>query len=271
MTGLLGEGQWTRVFLARPQGMPAGAPSDYAVKLQRPERVDDRQAIALFAHEAKVGRAASHPNLVAILAAQIDKPPRYLVMPRLEGATARTLVRRGPLTAPLALWIARQTMQALTALHEQQWLHGDVKPENIFVARSGHVTLLDLGFSRKLGVRNDESLLAGTLRYMAPELFVGLDPIGRASDIYSLGVTLFELLTGAPPFTDKGDQEIALAHLRRPAPSPLKTAPHLGPRICHLLREMLAKEPLRRPSSEELVERLLALEIETFGERWPAA
>ena len=132
------------------------------------------------------------------------------------------------------------------------------------------MTLIDLGFAR----RGDESCLAtdrpvlGTINYIAPEMLYSARGGDFKSDIYSLGVTLFEILTGRLPFDGEDVAELALQH-RQELPGELRSlVPHLPTRAARLVHQMLAKEPLRRPSSRDTIERLTALEIETFGERF---
>ena len=268
LEGLLGAGRFTEVFAARADGSSAEQPADYALKLLKPHCAEDPRSHLLLAREAQAARDVASPHLISVLAAQTNREPRYLVAPRLLGGTLGAMLSASHhLASPIALWIARQTADALCSMHAKGWMHGDIKPENIFVARNGHVTLLDLGFARQLNAKDDRLELAGSLTYLAPEMFTVDPQPSAACDIYSLGVTLYETVTGQPPFTVESEDELALAHLREPPPNPRSLRPNLSPRLCRLLREMLAKEPLRRPSSEELVERLLDLEIDTFEDR----
>jgi len=266
---LLGEGRWTQVFAARPRDLPAGLPDDYALKLIQPALAADPVAVALLRRDAHVGQQVSHRHLLPVLAAHTSTRPYYLVMPQLEGATWRQWLSAQPAPMARALWIARQAAQALQKLHEEGWLHGDVKPSNLFVSRGGHVTLFDFGFSRRVDDAECAagSAVTGTLQYIAPEMLSRCAHITPHADIYSLGVMLYESLTGRLPFTHDCETELSLAHLRSPVPDPRVFAPHLTLRVCRLLRKLLAKEPLRRPNSSELVDWLYDLEIDTFTDR----
>jgi len=160
--------------------------------------------------------------------------------------------------------------EALDALHAAGWMHGDVKPSNTFISPNGHVTLLDLGFARCPGETGSavERCVTGTYNYIAPEMITSALGADIRSDVYSLGVMLFEMLCGRLPFEGDSLAELAIQHRQTPAPDLRRLVPQLPTGVVRLVREMLAKEPLRRPQSpRELVDRLAALEIETFSQR----
>ena len=149
LMGRVGHGQWAGVYRARPVNAPVDRPAAYAVKMLHENRQQDPVAIEMLAREAQVGRQVSHPHLIAILESQLKRAPQFLVMPWLEGATLQAYAAaRRLLDPPAVLWIARQTAEALDALDQAGWMHGDIKPSNIFLSPQGHVTLLDLGFAR---------------------------------------------------------------------------------------------------------------------------
>lgn len=270
LTKLVARGAVTQVWRAAPEGATASPPG-YAVKILRKEWEGNPYAVDLIRREALVGRRVTHPHLISILAAGTFSPPFYVVMPWLRGATlGEWLAWRARLDPPQAFWLARQTAEALGALHRAGWMHGDVKPQNIFVSPEGHVTLLDLGFAR----RTDGSetplapRLAGTGYYLAPELAAKPGRGDIRSDLYSLGVVLFEMLVGRRPFEGQGPAEILAHHRQTPAPDLRVLAPGLPEDAYRLVRQLLAKEPLRRPSEPaEVIPRLVALEISTFTER----
>lgn len=270
LTALIAVGSVTRVWRARPNGATASPPG-YAIKVLQKEWESNPHAVALIRREALVGRRVAHPHLIPVLAAGTFCPPYYVVMPWLHGATlAWWLARRPRLDPPLAFWVARQTAEALGALHRAGWLHGDVKPENIFVSPEGHVTLLDLGFARRTdgSERPASHRLAGTSYYLAPELAARVPRGDIRSDLYSLGVVLFEMLAGRRPFEGEGPAEVFEHHRQTPPPDLRLLAPGLPEDAYHLVRQLLAKEPLRRPADPaEVAARLVALEIATFTER----
>ncbi len=266
----VGAGGLAEIYQARPVGSPAGQPA-YALKRLRPEWQERPEAVALLRREATVGRRVSHPHLVPILAASTARPPYYLVMPWLAGPTlADRLAACESFELPAILWIARQVGEALEALWSAGWMHGDVKPGNIHLSPQGHVTLLDLGFARRpqeTGSAVDRCLL-GTVGYLAPETIVSTLRSDIRSDICSLGVVLFEMLAGRLPYAGQTLAELAAQHRQDRAPELRRLVPHLPAGVVRLVREMLCKEPLRRPQTpRELIDRLWGLEISTFSER----
>ncbi|MFO0905497.1 MAG: serine/threonine-protein kinase [Pirellulales bacterium] len=274
LVSLAGEGAWTRVYRASPMRFPESAPADYAVKMLRPEYQHDALAARLLQREELVGRQVTHPHLAPVLSSRIDRKPFFVTTPFLEGAVLRDCFGpppRTPLPVSASLWVARQIAEALTALHTAGWLHGDVKPGNIFVAPTGHSTLIDLGFARRLGphldahaVPWDQLQVLGTPAYAAPEIHHADPSTDPASDVYSLGVVLFEMLTGRWPFEHADPRRLAAAHCQDPPPDPREFAAHLPARVSRLVLRLLAKPPDVRPTSFELVDRLIDLEISTL-------
>ncbi len=266
----VGVGRWSTVFRARPRDCPADWPADYAVKVAQAAGREAQHAQALLTREAMIGRTVIHPHLIAVLSAQVETAPYYLVMPLLDGATLRkALDACGPFETPQALWLVRQIAESLVTLHEAGWIHADIKPDNIQVSPQGHGTLIDLGFALRLGSAECEpgATLRGTITYTAPEMISSALPIDQQADIYSLGITLYELLAGQPPFLEEDPGRLMLAHLQRPMPELRRRLPGLPREVQDLLRSMLAKEPLRRPTAAELVRQLVRLEIATLDQR----
>jgi len=289
---LVAEGPLTQLYRARPVGGPRGRPAPYALKLLRAEWEDDARAVNLICREALVGRTVAHSHVISVLSASLSRPPYFVVMPWLRGDTLAERLRwRGcdpagvagravpgadrrteplPIDLPSALWIARQTAEALGALHASGWMHGDVKPSNILLSPEGHVTLLDLGFARRDSETGSavERCVMGTCLYLAPETISSALRADIRSDVYSLGAVLFEMLTGRPPFEAPDLPALVGQHQRARPPDLRRLAPQLPTGAIRLVREMLAKEPLRRPQTpRELIDRLVALEIAAFSER----
>jgi serine/threonine-protein kinase len=258
----------TAIFTARPR-TALDAACAYCVKMVRDNAPDRELAVALLRREAAVAGKVFHAHLVSVLEAHLAEPPHFLVMPRLEGTTlGEQLKRHHALSLTKSLWIARQTAEALAALHQRGWLHADVKPSNIFVAPDGHVTLIDLGFARRLEQcrAGADRYIAGTLDYIAPEILTPALGVDQRSDIYSLGATLYEMLTGRVPFVARTPAELAQQHRQSKPICVRQLVPDLPKPVASLVHRMLAKEPLRRPqSAEEVVRRLVSLEIDAFA------
>jgi serine/threonine protein kinase len=270
LEGLLGEGALARVYRARPSNSRPGSPAAYALKLLHPQWEGRPEAVALLRREAKVGRLIAHPHVIPVLSAHVNEPPYFVVMPRLSGQTLAARLSGGPLAASPALWIARQAAEALEALHRHGYLHGDVKPANMFLAPSGHLTLLDLGFARHIDETASavDRLVLGTVNYLAPELLTSALQADERTDIFSLGIVLFEMLTGKPPLVAHDLGELLRMQNEYRPPNLRAVRPDLPPTLAHLVRRMLFKEPLRRPHSmAEVGEHLTRLEIETLAER----
>jgi eukaryotic-like serine/threonine-protein kinase len=270
LEGLLGEGALARVFRSRPAASPAGQRAAYALKMLHRRWEGQPEAVALLRREAKVGRTVVHPHVIPVLAAHLHDAPFFVVMPRLVGQTLAARLSSGPLSASIALWIARQAAEGLGAMHRHGYLHGDVKPANIFLARNGHLTLLDLGFARAFDEAGSAAnrLVLGTINYLAPELLTSAIAADERTDIFSLGIVLFEMLVGRPPLAARDLADLLQMHNEYRPPNLRALRPDLPPELAHLVRRMLFKEPLRRPQSmQEVIQQLVRLEIETMVER----
>lgn len=267
----VGDGPLCEVYRAGvAQAGSASAP--YAVKVLRAVWQGDARGFELFQREVCLGRQIQSPHVIAVLDARLSVAPFYAVMPWLEGQTLAQGIAGQPAPLAKALWYARQAAEGLLALHAGGWLHGDVKPSNLFVSRSGHVTLIDLGFARRpeAPATAADRLVLGTVSYLAPEAITSALRADIRSDIYSLGVVLYELLSGRRPFV-ASDLAALVAMHRQSCPVELRAmVPHLPRKVAALVHQMLAKDPWRRPQTPaEVVDRLVTLEIEHFDERQP--
>ena len=268
---LASNGPLACVYRVRPANAPADRPGMYALKALHGHWEDSPAAVDTIRVSECVSRQVRHPHLLPIVSAQAKQPPYFLVMPWLEGWTLEQRLRAGQRFAPArALWFIRQAAGALAALHEAGWVHGDVKPANLHLSSEGHVTLLDLGFARRPGeaaVATDRPVL-GTLAYMPPESLTSSWSCDIRGDIYSLGATLFELLTGRPPFIESDSAALVLRHRCDEPPSLAHCDPRIPIELDRLVQQMLSKHPLRRPGSpRELMDRLATVEIQNFTAR----
>src|SRR5438067_9479134 len=188
----LGGGPLTAVYAGRD----CATDEVCAVKVLREDWEDQPTAVKLLQREARAGLKVRDPRLVRLLHAHVTRAPYFLVMELLPGESLRRRMQREyRLKLPVALWVARQTAEALAALHRAGFLHGDVKPDNVRLVSDGAAVLIDLGFAHHPG-ENDALLrqgyVLGTANYLAPELCRPRPHGGAASDLFSLGVTLFE-------------------------------------------------------------------------------
>jgi serine/threonine protein kinase len=269
---LLSESELSRVYFARPAEAALESPAAYVVKVLRKEWWRDAHAIEMQRRAAWVGRTVSHPNLLPVLSAGVEQPPFYLVSPRLPGRTlAAVLDEQRRLPMAVALWIARQIAEALDALHTTaRMIHADVKPANIMVGAGGHATLIDLGFAHTPAEASHWSSrpVYGTLNYMAPEALTSSLAASPQSDVYSLGVTLYEMLAGGLPFVGRDAEQLVRQH-REATPECIRARrPETPKPVASLVHRLLAKEPMRRPESAAAVAaELVRLEIECFAAR----
>ena len=241
-----------------------------AIKVLDAAHSADPLAAARFIREAQAVNRIGHPSIVDIfLQGQLPDGRLYLVMELLEGETLRARYERGALATGEVVRILRPAVSALAAAHRADIVHRDLKPENIFLARDGEggerTKLLDFGIAKLRTGGAAPGLattsLIGTPHYMSPEQCVS-GPIDHRSDLYSLGVVLYEGLTGQRPFPGVNWVEVAYQHIntRAPPPSTIAAAP---PGLERLALALLAKRPEDRPQSAEEV--LAALVAETAG------
>ena len=219
-----------------------------AVKVVRPEVAEDSGFLERFRAEARNSAALQHPNIVTVYDFGEGERSAYLVMELIEGEPLSAIIReRGPLPPAEVTEILHQAALALQAAHDAGVVHRDVKPANIVVDPDGYARLADFGISRALASAplTQTGEVLGTAHYLAPEQVQGM-PAGPASDVYSLAVVGYEMLTGARPFEGESMVTTALAHLSQPAPQlpdhvpdPLRTTVMAG----------LATLPEERPSS----------------------
>jgi serine/threonine protein kinase len=242
-----------------------------AVKLLRPEWAGQPTAVKLLQREARAGLAVTHRHLVRLLHAHVTRPPYFLVMELLRGESLQRRLRRVyRLDVPGTVWIARQTAAALGALHAAGFLHGDVKPDNIYLAEDGRAVLIDLGFAHRPGENAAflrEGYCLGTGNYLAPELCAREPAEELRSDLFSLGVTLFEMLSGCYPYRPGSLYQTFRRHQCDPPDDIRRHVPGLPAPLVTLIERLLARRPADRPRTAAVVQQLVALEIATLGQR----
>jgi len=227
------------------------------IKLLRADLAADQAALARLAAELDAARCVSHEGILPLLDGDLGSSPPYLVFEEVVGETlASRLAREGRLGARHTVRICAQLAAALAAVHDAGLVHRDVKPGNVLLGRDGRARLLDFGISTRAGTPAELSvgagpgLTVGTLPYLAPEQLAGL-PAEAASDVFALGVVLYQALAGRPPFAAEAAPELALAH--RLAPAPIQNVPAS---LITLALAALDVRPELRPTARKLAEQL---------------
>jgi hypothetical protein len=270
----LGSGSSGTVYRARLTTEYAGHPpgTEVAVKFLRRELVADERAHARLLEEGRLGQRLRHPNVAEIYGFEtldvLGLQTTYLVMQYVQGTTLRDFVgRSGAPVEDLTRRIGADAAKGLSALHRRGLVHRDVKPENLILTPDSQLKIVDLGLARPFGTsgagsgpspgRSSGLGLAGSVAYAAPETLSGA-PTGPRSDLYSLGVVLFEVTTGRHPFSDAATTDDMLdAHLRRPPPRPSHLRTRVSPFLEQVLLDLLQKDPDQRPRDASELARIL--------------
>ncbi len=225
-----------------------------AVKFLREPYASDPAFRRRFLEEARAAARLEHPNIVGIHDVGEDEQGRpYIVMELVEGEDLKTLIRRAaPLPVAQALELTRQICAGVGAAHRAGLIHCDLKPQNILVTPDGQVKVADFGiaraFQRGREVADEtvrETVVWGSPHYISPEQAAGRPPT-PASDVYSIGVMMYEMLTGVPPFHDADPTALLAKHLREEPPPLSAFNPRVPPTLEWLIRKVLAKEPAQR-------------------------
>jgi TolB-like protein len=227
---------------------------EVAVKILPPAFAADPESIRRFEKEARAVASLSHPNVVTLLDVGDQEGVRYAVAELVAGETLRTRLAAGPLSAREASEIAAQVAEGLAAAHEKGVVHRDMKPENVVITPSGLARILDFGLAKSSAPAGGEAVedaatrsalltepgvIAGTVGYMSPEQVRG-EPVDGRSDVFSLGVVLWEMLTGRRPF--RGDSQVETMNaILREEPSPDPALANLTPELDRILRRCLEK------------------------------
>jgi len=255
----LGKGGMSQVYLAEHILMRVKR----AIKVLPQSRVDDSTYLERFRIEARAAAKLDDPNIVRAYDIDHDGKTHYLVMEYVEGRDLHVLVKEeGPLSYDMAADYIAQVARGLSHAHDMGLVHRDIKPANCLVDGNHVVKLLDMGLARliddeeSLTLDNNENVL-GTADYLAPEQALNSHKADSRADIYSLGCTLYYLLTGHPPYPEGSIAERLLKHQRDPAPSILKDRPDAPPTLVHICERMMAKNVAdRQQSASEVAERL---------------
>ena len=241
-----------------------------AVKVLREAFRGDAEFVERFRREAQAAASLSHPNVVQVFDVGRDQDRPFMVMELVDGRSLKEILReRGRLEIPAAVAIAVGVARALAHAHRHGLIHRDIKPHNILLTTEGMVKVADFGIARAASATSltQAGTVLGSVHYFSPEQARG-QAIGTASDLYSLGVVLFEMLAGRLPFVADSPIAVALQHLNEAPPRLRALRPEVSAELESLVMHLLAKDPSRRPPSADAVAEQLR-RLEPQAEEFP--
>ncbi|MBI1280320.1 MAG: protein kinase [Anaerolineaceae bacterium] len=248
ITELLGQGGMATVY----KGYRDDIDRYVAVKVLPPHPGLDHQFIDRFRLEAKTIARLQHPHILPLYDYGVENDIIYLVMAFVAGGSLADLMDKGTIPLPEIERILRQVASALDYAHRQGVIHRDIKPDNILLDKEGNVQLADFGIVKIVSGESDNNTnpaltqtggLVGTPAYMAPEQGSGQANITARADLYSLGVVVYEMLTGEPPYTADTPMQVVIKHITEPVPNPRNVNQDLTPAMQNVIQRALAKKP----------------------------
>ncbi len=219
-----------------------------AIKVMDPQFAGDPQFLSRFEFEARAVAKLKHPSLVAVYDQGVDGEHPFLIMELVEGGTLRELLReRGPMPPHAVAAVAEPVLAAIGVAHRAGLVHRDVKPENVLISDAGEVKIADFGLVRAVAGSNmtSSSVILGTAAYLSPEQVANGNSDAR-SDVYSFGILIFEMLTGATPFTGDTSLSIAYQRVEKDVPNPSRFIEGVPPEFDELVARATAREPAHR-------------------------
>ena len=244
---LVGAGGMSSVYRAHDRVLERRV----ALKVLHQHFSDDDEYVQRFLREARTVASLSHPNVVTVIDRGEHEGRQFIVFEYVDGQNLKRLIERnGPAPVERALELAIQIARGLGAAHERGLVHRDVKPQNVLLNGDGEAKVTDFGIAREIDVQRgmtQTGTVLGTSDYISPEQAQGRH-VDEHTDVYSLGVVLYELLTGELPFAGENFVAVAMGHINDPPPSLLAKRPDVPPRVAAAVARALAKDP---------------------GERWP--
>lgn len=217
-----------------------------AIKVLKEEFSQDSNFVSKFKMEAQAAAGLSHPNIVSVYDVVDEGSLHYIVMELIEGITLKSyILKKGHLGVKETIGIAIQVAQGIAAAHDQHIVHRDIKPQNMIISRDGKVKVADFGIARAVSSQTVGATAVGSVHYISPEQARGGYSDAR-SDIYSLGITMYEMATGTVPFDGENTVTIALAHLEEPVPYPSQMNPEVTRSLERIILKCTQKKPERR-------------------------
>jgi serine/threonine-protein kinase len=239
-----------------------------AIKMLRPEFVSDEDFINKFRHEAKAVAKITHPNVVSIYDIVESENSLYLVMEFIEGRDLKSIIKkRGKLSVVEALDIANQVTAGVEVAHENNIIHCDIKPHNILITDNNQVKVTDFGIARAVtsSTMTITDTIMGSANYFSPEQAQGRE-ISTYSDIYSIGIVLYEMISGQVPFDGESPISVALKHIQKEPKELIELSPSIPEEVNNLVMKALSKDPKDRHKNaaqlrEEIVKTLKNIEV----------
>jgi serine/threonine-protein kinase len=249
----IGGGGMANVYLAHDMILDR----DVAVKILRLDFADEDEFIRRFQREAQSATSLAHPNIVSIYDVGEEGNIYYIVMEYVDGMTLKQYIQQNhPISVEKTLDIMKQLTSALSHAHFNHIIHRDIKPQNILIDREGTVKITDFGIAMALSATSitQTNAVLGSVHYLSPEQARG-GMATKKSDIYSLGIVMFELLTGRLPFSGESAVSIALKHLQSETPSPKRWNPDIPQSVENIVLKATAKDPFLRYNNVEEMEK----------------
>jgi len=249
---MIGGGGMANVYLAHDMILDR----DVAVKMLRLDFANDEEFIRRFRREAQSATSLAHPNIVSIYDVGEENDLYYIVMEFVDGQTLKQYIQQNsPLRVEAAIGIMRQLTSAISHAHQNHIIHRDIKPHNILVDHEGNVKVTDFGIAMALSATSitQTNSVLGSVHYLSPEQARGGMANGK-SDIYSLGIVMFELLTGRLPFSGESAVSIALKHLQSETPSVRRWNPNIPQSVENIVLKATAKDPFHRYNTVDEME-----------------
>lgn len=252
LLNLMMTGQTSQVWeVAEP-----GSGRHFALKLLLPENVRDERHRKFLFHEGTVGMSLHHPNIIKVLKFSKDKSLPYVLMEFFPGGNLKfRMMRKHPIVREKAHRVLVQAASGLAHLHDKGWVHRDVKPDNILLNSSGEVRVIDFALAQRISrskggffglFARRGGITSGTRSYMSPEQILA-QPLDERADLYSFGATMFEVITGRPPFRAETPNTLLHKHLKEKPVSPQVYEPEITDECAKMVLRLLEKDKKNRP------------------------